>query len=262
MSVPFQVPIPARYASTRLPGKMLKILSGRPMIRHVVDRALASGASAVFVATDDERIAAAIEGSGAGAIMTRSDHLSGTERLAEACRVLALEDSAIVVNVQGDEPLIPPALIEQCAGLLARHDDAAMATLCHRIEELAELQDPNIVKVVFDVNDRALWFSRAPIPYEREGFEAGFARPGHAAHWRHIGIYAYSARALADYACLSPAPAERSESLEQLRALHHGRKIVIGEALQAPGPGIDTERDLARVAAIMRDDIMGENKGA
>ena len=247
----FEVLIPARYASTRLPGKMLKVLAGQPMIRHVVARALDSGASAVHVATDDARIAEAVAGSGASVVMTRDDHQSGTERLAEACRKLGLDAATVVVNVQGDEPLIPARLIDQCAQLLRAHPNAAMATLCHAIEALDELLDPNIVKVVFDVDSRALWFSRSPIPYERGGFERDFGRRGHAAHWRHIGIYAYRVGALEDYVALPPAAAECSESLEQLRLLHHGRDVVVTPALEAPGPGVDTEHDFERVCAML-----------
>jgi 3-deoxy-manno-octulosonate cytidylyltransferase (CMP-KDO synthetase) len=247
VSVEFHVVIPARFASTRLPGKMLKDLHGRPMIWHVVERAAESGASSVHVATDDTRISDALVGSGCEVVMTSPRHGSGTERLAEACERIGFDAGTIIVNVQGDEPLIPSVLISQCANLLARNPSAAIATLCHRIHSPDEVLDPNVVKVVFDISGRALWFSRAPIPFERGGFERDFGQSGHAEHWRHIGIYAYSAAAIARYVALAPCAEERSEVLEQLRALHHGEEIRVAPALEMPGPGIDTEQDLEQV---------------
>jgi len=246
----FVVLVPARLASSRLPEKPLREIAGRPMILHVVERARESGARAVHVATDDARIHAACTQAGADALMTAAHHASGSERLAEACDLLGLEDDAIVVNVQGDEPLIPPALIRQVAGLLADHPEAEMASLYHRIDEPRDVFDPNVVKVVCDARGRALYFSRAPIPWERGIFDEGARGLPHGEHLRHIGIYAYRAGFLRRYVTLPPSDLERREALEQLRALHHGAAIVMAEACAAPGPGVDTPEDLERVRAI------------
>lgn len=251
MSEDFTVIIPARLASTRLPEKALRKIAGRPMIVHVVQRAMRSGARAVHVATDAHAIAKVCRAAGADVVMTRADHASGSERLAEACGLLGLADSDIVVNVQGDEPLLPPVLIGQVARLLADTPSVAMASLCHRIEDLHEVFDANVVKVVCDASGRALYFSRAPIPWDRDGFANG-ARGGTAReHFRHIGLYAYRAGFLRRYVTLAPAPLERMEALEQLRALHHGAGIIIGEACALPGPGVDTLQDLERVRALI-----------
>lgn len=257
----FHVVIPARFAASRLPGKLLKDLDGRPMIRHVVERALRSGASSVHVATDDARITDALAECECEVVMTALEHSSGTERLAEACQRIGFAAESIVVNVQGDEPLIPPVLIQQCAELLAHNPRASIATLCHPISDLDELLDPNLVKVVFDTRGSALWFSRAPIPVEREGFERDFARPGHARHWWHFGIYAYTARSIAEYVALPACGAERSEALEQLRALHHGWPIVIEPARETPGPGVNTAADLERVREILARDARAQEGG-
>ncbi len=253
MSAAFTVIIPARLASTRLPEKPLREIAGRPMILHVVERARRSGAQEVHVATDDVRIHDVCAAGGAHVVMTRPDHASGSERLAEACEILQLADGDIVVNVQGDEPLIPPALIRQVAGLLASDAGADMASLHHRIEDPREVFDPNVVKVVCDAAGRALYFSRAPIPYDRASFDLGARSGALAGHLRHIGLYAYRAGFLRRYVTLSPAPAERSEALEQLRALHHGAVIAMAEACAAPGPGVDTPGDLDRVRSLLGD---------
>jgi len=246
----FVVLVPARLASSRLPEKALREIAGRPMILHVVQRARESGARAVHVATDDARIHALCLRAGAGALMTGAHHASGSERLAEACELLGLEDATIVVNVQGDEPLIPPALIRQVACLLAEHPEAEMASLHHRITDPREVFDPNVVKVVCDARGRALYFSRAPVPWERENFDAGPASRPQGEHLRHIGIYAYRAGFLRRYVTLPPPEIERREALEQLRALYHGATIIMGEACAPPGPGVDTPADLERVRAL------------
>ena len=247
----FRVAIPARYASTRLPGKPLRLLAGRPLIEHVYQRALASGAVEVVIATDDPRIREVAEGFGATVCMTSPDHLSGTDRLAEVAERLGWPEDAIVVNVQGDEPHLPSVLIQQVAAGLAAHPDAGIATVCTRIHDPDELFDPNVVKVVRDAEDYARYFSRAPIPWHREAFGLGRKvselPPG--AWFRHIGLYAYRVAVLTGYPHLSPAPAEQAESLEQLRALWHGIRIYVAEAVETPPPGVDTEADLARAEA-------------
>ncbi|MCB1769701.1 MAG: 3-deoxy-manno-octulosonate cytidylyltransferase [Candidatus Competibacteraceae bacterium] len=250
----FRVAIPARYASTRLPGKPLRMIAGRPLIEHVYQRALASGALEVVIATDDARIRQVAEGFGARVCMTSPDHLSGTDRLAEVAAQLNWPDDAIVVNVQGDEPQVPPVLIQQVATGLEQHPDDGIATLCARIADPAELFDPNVVKVVRDQQDYALYFSRAPIPWHREGFrnkggEHPSLLPENSAWFRHIGLYAYRVAVLTRYPHLSPAPAEQAEALEQLRALWRGIRIHVAEAVKIPPLGVDTEADLARVAA-------------
>lgn len=250
MRATFVVIIPARLASTRLPHKPLREIAGRPMILHVVDRARESGARAVYVATDATSIADVCSADGVGVVMTRSDHASGSERLAEACGRLALGDEEIVVNAQGDEPLLPPVLIGQVAGLLASNPGVAMASLFHRIGDVAEVFDPNVVKVVCDAAGRALYFSRAPIPWDRDRFTAASSCGTPSEHFRHIGLYAYRAGFLRRYVTLAPAPLERLEALEQLRALHHGETIMMAEACAVPGPGVDTLQDLERVRRI------------
>jgi 3-deoxy-manno-octulosonate cytidylyltransferase (CMP-KDO synthetase) len=248
----FRVVIPARHASTRLPGKMLADISGRPMVVHVAERARASGATEVVVATDHADIAAAVSQHGFTAVMTRADHPSGTDRIAEVAAQRGYAPDAIVVNVQGDEPLIEPALISAAAQQLAGHGDAAIATLCCPIASAAEFTNPNVVKVVLDRNGYALYFSRAPIPYARDAFARGItALPRDLPAYRHIGLYAYRTAFLTSYARLAPAPLEQCEALEQLRALWHGHKITAVITPAAPHAGVDTADDLARVRTFL-----------
>lgn len=239
--------IPARYASTRLPAKPLADIAGKPMVVRVAERAQASGAAAVWVAADDVRIIAAAQAHGFHALMTSAEHASGTDRLAEVVDKLALDDDAIVVNVQGDEPLIDPALIHAVARELQLHPEAVMATACHAIHDYATLTNPNVVKVVMDALGYALYFSRAPIPWPRDAFAAGQSLPEGLPVFRHIGLYAYRAGFLRQYAGLTPAPVERFESLEQLRVLWHGHKISVTVSEQPAAPGVDTAEDLAMV---------------
>lgn len=247
----FKVIIPARYASSRLPGKPLREIAGKTMIEHVYDRACESGADTVIVATDDDRIAESVTGFGGTVCLTRSDHRSGTDRLAEVVREYQLDDNEIVINVQGDEPTLPAALIDQVAGDMQACPDAAISTLCRRIDQIDDVFDPNIVKVVTDAHGYALYFSRAPIPWQRDAFAEQPPRDAAGCHFRHIGLYGYRAGFLRDYPQLAPSPAEHAESLEQLRALHHGFRIHITEAQLEPGHGVDTEADLRRVQQIL-----------
>jgi 3-deoxy-manno-octulosonate cytidylyltransferase (CMP-KDO synthetase) len=244
----FTVLIPARYASTRLPGKALADIAGKPMVVHVAGRARASGAAAVWIATDDERIATAARAHGCDALMTRADHASGTDRIAEAVELLALADDELVVNVQGDEPLIPSDLIGRLAHTLAQRTAASIATACVTIHDTAEFLNPNAVKVVCDHSGHALYFSRAPIPYARDAFAAGLAAgaplPDGLPVFRHLGIYAYRAGFLRSYARHAPVAVERFEALEQLRALWHGHRIAVIAVEPAPPPGVDTPEDL------------------
>jgi 3-deoxy-manno-octulosonate cytidylyltransferase (CMP-KDO synthetase) len=244
----FSVIIPARYAATRLPGKVLLDIAGRPMLEHVYARARESGAAEVWVATDDARVAERCRGFGASVRMTSSAHRSGTDRLAEVVEALALPADRIVVNVQADEPLLPPRLIGQVAAALALHGDAGIATLCTALAGIDEVFDPNVVKVVRDRLGYALYFSRAPIPWHRQSFPGRpAALPDGVPYWRHVGLYAYRAGNLSRLAREAPSPAELAESLEQLRALHVGLRIHVAEAVEAPGPGVDTAEDLERV---------------
>jgi 3-deoxy-manno-octulosonate cytidylyltransferase (CMP-KDO synthetase) len=240
--VTFHVVIPARYASSRFPGKPLAELAGKPMVVRVCERARASGAAAVHVATDDARIADAVRAQGFEALMTRADHASGTDRIAEAAAQLGLADSAIVVNVQGDEPLIAPSLIREVAATLNERGQASLATACHAIQDAAELDNPNVVKVVLDGQGYALYFSRARIPYPRE--------PG-AVCYRHAGIYAYRVGFLEKFARLEPAPLEKAEALEQLRALWHGYRIGVAVSETQIPPGVDTPADLEAVRRML-----------
>jgi 3-deoxy-manno-octulosonate cytidylyltransferase (CMP-KDO synthetase) len=248
----FTVLIPARYASTRLPAKALADIGGRPMVVRVAERARSSGAQRVVVATDDPRIAAAVASHGFDAIMTRATHATGTDRLAEAAALLALAPDEIVVNVQGDEPLLDPALMRRVAHLLAERDDAAMATACHRIIDPTEGFNPNVVKVVLDARNYALYFSRATIPWARDAFAGGArAIPADLPLYRHYGLYAYRVRFLQAFPRLAPAPIETFEAHEQLRAQWHGHRIVVEIAAGTPAPGVDTEDDLARVRELL-----------
>ena len=251
--------IPARMASTRLPGKPLADIGGVPMVVRVAHRAMESGASRVVVATDASEIAAAARAHGIEAVMTRTDHPSGTDRLAEAADALSLGDTEIVVNVQGDEPLIPPTLVAAVALLLDRRPDCAIATAAHPIATIAEYLNPNAVKVVTDGSGCAAYFSRAPIPFDRDRM-AGFPAETPAQFsatmvqhqpLRHIGIYAYRVAFLRAYPRLARAPYEILESLEQLRALWHGYRIAVLRAEDAPPPGVDTREDLDRARAAL-----------
>lgn len=243
----FKVVIPARHASTRLPGKPLLDIAGKPMIVRVAERAAASGASDICIATDHDAIADAVAQHGFRAVMTRTDHVSGTDRIAEVVQQQGWHEDVLVVNVQGDEPLIDPALIREVAQNLADHPEAAIATASHPIHDKAEMFNPNVVKVIADRNGYALYFSRAPIPYARDAFASGGDLPEGLPVQRHIGIYAYRASFLKVYSQLAPAGIETFESLEQLRALWHGYRISVAVTTHAPAAGIDTAEDLARV---------------
>lgn len=244
----FVAVIPARHAASRLPGKPLADIAGKPMVVHVADRAREAGAEQVIVATDDARIRDAAQSHGYDAVMTRADHASGTDRIAEVAAARGWPDDRIVVNVQGDEPRIPPALILSVAQQLANHRDADIATACHAIHDAAEVFNPNAVKVVLDAKGYALYFSRAPIPYARDAFRSDRSRlPEGLPVYRHLGLYAYRCSFLRIYSTLAPAAIERFESLEQLRALWHGHRISVAITDQAPEPGVDTPEDLEKM---------------
>jgi 3-deoxy-manno-octulosonate cytidylyltransferase (CMP-KDO synthetase) len=248
----FTVLVPARLASTRLPNKPLADIAGLPMIVRVARNAARSSAARVVVAADDASIVDACIAHGVHALLTRNDHATGSDRLAEACVLLGLDGTDLVVNVQGDEPLLEPAMIDACAALLARHADCVMSTAAHAIESADELDNPNVVKVVLDAAGRALYFSRAPIPWARDARAAGGAPviAGTDAPLRHIGLYAYQAGFLRRFPTLPISPLERIEALEQLRVLWHGEKIAVHVSESRPGPGVDTPEDLARVRAL------------
>lgn len=239
----FKIVIPARYASVRLVGKPLLDIAGKPMVVRVAEKAKVTGAE-VVVATDDVRILDAVKERGYQAILTRADHASGTDRIAEVARKMGWAENEIVVNVQGDEPLIESTLIEEVAFNLAQHNDAAIATACHLIHDKAMMLNPNTVKVVLDKEGYALYFSRAPIPYPRDAFAANQDLPDAMLIYRHIGIYAYRTSFLKAYAGLQASPIEQYESLEQLRALWHGYKVSVAVTSHAPAAGVDTEEDL------------------
>ncbi|MFM9883731.1 MAG: 3-deoxy-manno-octulosonate cytidylyltransferase [Burkholderiales bacterium] len=253
----FTVVIPARYASTRLPNKVLADIGGKPMVVHVAERAAASGAEAVWIATDHDAIVAAATAHGIRVIRSRAEHSSGTDRIAEAARLIGLSDGDIVVNVQGDEPEMPSAVIRSVYEKLASTPAAAIATACHPIEYVDEFLNPNVVKTVLDERGFAAYFSRAPIPYPRDRYASlanATSTPGDRARLpadlialRHLGIYAYRVAFLAQYTALAPAPTERSEALEQLRALWHGHRIAVAVIDAAPPAGVDTPEDLERV---------------
>jgi 3-deoxy-manno-octulosonate cytidylyltransferase (CMP-KDO synthetase) len=253
MAHTFKVVIPARYASTRLPGKPLRQLLGKPMLQYVFEAASRCGAERVVIATDDPRIESAARGFGAEVCMTSSDHVSGTDRLGEVVRTLGWPDDAIVVNLQGDEPLMPPALIAQVADDLAGQAQAALATAATPLVAVGEFFDPNVVKVVTDRDGFALYFSRASIPWDRDLLQNGEkALPIGIVPLRHIGIYAYRVGYLYRYAQMRPCPLEQAEQLEQLRALWYGERIHVAEAGQRPGPGVDTEDDLHIVEQLLK----------
>jgi 3-deoxy-manno-octulosonate cytidylyltransferase (CMP-KDO synthetase) len=240
--VKFHAIIPARFASTRFPGKPLADIAGKPMIVRVCERAARSGAAAVHVATDDERIARAVLAAGHEVLMTRADHASGTDRLAEAAAQLKLKDDDIVVNVQGDEPLIAPSLIREVGDLLDKKPAASVSTACHAIHDAEALANPNVVKVVLDAQGYALYFSRSQIPYPRE--KGG-------TWYRHAGIYGYRAGFLKQYSSLAPSPLEKVEALEQLRVLWHGHRIAVAVSEEAIPPGVDTPQDLEAVRKML-----------
>lgn len=245
---PFRVVIPARYGATRLPGKPLIEIDGRPLIGWVWERACASAAAEVLIATDDARIAEVCAGFGAEVMMTRTDHRSGSERLAEVAERRGWEPEAIIVNLQGDEPGIAPTLIDQVARGLAEHADAGLSTLACRIEEAATLFDPHVVKVVTDGQGYALYFTRAPVPWPRDAFAQDRGQlPEGVPFLRHIGLYAYRAGFLVRYVSWPAAPLEQAESLEQLRVLWRGERIHVSLAVEPPGPGVDTPDDVQRV---------------
>lgn len=246
----FTVLIPARMASSRLPDKPLADIAGLPMVVRVAARARQSGALRTVVACDDKRIAAACQQHGVEAVMTRVDHASGSDRLAEACTLLGLDGPDVVVNVQGDEPLIDPALVSRVAALLAERPDCVMSTAAHPLADVAELLNPNVVKVVLDAAGRALYFSRAAIPWWRDGHANGVTQLPTPAPLRHLGLYAYRAGFLRSFPALPAAPLEQCEALEQLRVLWHGERIAVHVAPHGPGPGVDTPEDLARVRAL------------
>lgn len=251
----FVVIIPARYASERLPAKPLADIAGKPMIEWVYAKAKGSGATRVVVATDHQDILNAVQSFGGEAVMTSATHNSGTERLAEVIDILKLDDNAIVVNVQGDEPLLPSENVTQVARLLAM-SDAPMATLSVSISDVNEALNPNAVKVVKDNNNNAIYFSRATIPYDRERFlgKQTITEIGDF-YQRHIGIYAYRAGFIKEYIAMTPSPIEQIEALEQLRVLYHGKTIKIETASVAPEAGVDTPEDLARVNRILSGGI-------
>ena len=246
----FTVLIPARLASTRLPRKPLADIGGLPMIVRVAQRAALAGALRVVVAADDAEIVAACSAHGVQALLTRTDHASGSDRLAEACELLELDGEQIVVNVQGDEPLIEPALIRRCAELLQQRADCVMSTAAHAIDADADLANPNVVKVVLDAAGRALYFSRAPLPWWRDRPAGSSALPD-PPPLRHVGLYAYRADFLRRFPTLEASPLERIEALEQLRVLWHGERIAVHVAAAAPGTGVDTPEDLDRVRALL-----------
>lgn len=252
----YTVVIPARYASTRLPGKPLADINGKPMVQHVYERACESQASRVVIATDDQRIESACQQFGAEVVMTSISHASGTDRLEEVARKLNFAPRDRVVNVQGDEPLIPPQLIDQVADNLEAFPDAAIATLCEPINDADALFNPNVVKVVSDARGMAHYFSRAPIPWARDEWQGlnitpSANMPEGVSYYRHIGIYGYRVSLLNDFVTWAPAPTEMTESLEQLRALYNGAKIHVAEAVVNPPAGVDTQQDLERLRKFM-----------
>ncbi len=244
----FTVVIPARYASTRFPGKPLADINGKSMIQHVYERAIDSGANQVIVATDDSRIADVVTQFGGCYCMTSSEHESGTERIAEVIKLNRLSDDEVIVNVQGDEPFIPESNIQQVAKNLVEYKVASMATLAVKIEDVEEVFNPNAVKVVVDQKGYALYFSRSVLPYDRERF-LGKDKVSDVGDFylRHVGLYAYRAKFVNDYVAMETSSLEQIESLEQLRVLWHGRKIHVDVALETPPAGIDTPEDLQRI---------------
>lgn len=244
MAGTFKVIIPARLGSTRLPGKMLLDIGGKPLLQHVYDSACKSIADQVLIATDDQTIFNTAKKFGAECVMTSAAHTSGTDRLAEAAENLGLPDDTVIVNVQGDEVGMPPELINQVATLLINHPENKMATLCEEISDESEITSPSVVKVIFNKNNGAIYFSRLPIPWHKEGLAKQY--------FRHIGIYAYRAGFLREYSKMPQCELEKKESLEQLRVLYHGEAILVDEACAASGIGIDTEEDLQRARKLFK----------
>ncbi len=257
--IQFHVVIPARHASTRLPGKPLLLIAGKPMVVRVAEQAAQSGAQQIWIATDYHAIANVVHEHGFKACLTKESHASGTDRIAEVVEQRGWPDDTIVVNVQGDEPLIPPALIRSVAEHLHQHRECAIATACHPIHDEASFRNPNIVKTVLDKDGNALYFSRAPIPWPRDAFAQGQSLPVDFPALRHIGIYAYRASFLRAYGQLPPIVLERYEALEQLRALHYGYKIGVFVAEEAPPGGVDTEQDLYAARALF-ENLQGARK--
>lgn len=252
-SVPeFYVVIPARFASTRLPGKPLLDIAGKPMVVWVAERAKLSGAKEVVVATDEVRILDAVRQYGHQGVMTSANHVSGTDRIAEVALLKDWSDDAIIVNVQGDEPLIEASLIIEVVATLRANNEAVMATACHAIKSKADFLNPNTVKVVLDSQGNALYFSRAPIPYPRDVFSTNSDIPDSLPAYRHIGIYAYRAKFLKRYASIQPSAIEQVECLEQLRVLYHGYQIAVSISQNAPATGVDTQEDLDYVRGVLR----------
>lgn len=247
----FNVVIPARLGSTRLPRKVLRDIAGKPLVRHVWEAARKSGADEVVIATDSEEVLEVCRGFGADASLTESTHNSGTDRANEIARMRQWSAGTLVVNLQGDEPLMPAALVRQAATLLAEDPEAHIASLCHPLQRLEEWLNPNVVKVVMDRRGYALYFSRAPIPWRREGGSREAPRLPEGLAYRHIGLYAYRVSALAEFSQLPPSPLEDCEALEQLRALTHGLRIRMGVVETAPPHGVDTEDDLLAVSALL-----------
>lgn len=253
----FNIIIPARYGSTRLPAKALLDINGKPMIQHVYQRACESGAKAVYIATDDERIFDVAKNFKAIVYMSDKKHQSGTDRVADVARQLGLSADSIIVNLQGDEPLMPPTLIHRVAQALVNQNQANIATACHRIHHHADIFNPNVVKVVRDQHDYALYFSRAPVPWSRDGFyldDTGQwqCRDPYVHYYRHIGLYAYRNNALQQISNSEPCLLEQSESLEQLRVLYQGGRIYVSETKNLPSAGVDTIADLERVRAELK----------
>ncbi len=247
----FSIIIPARYNSSRLPGKALVDIAGKPMVQHVYERAIESKPDQVIIATDDERIEKVAKNFGADVCMTSSEHPSGTDRLAEVINQRDFADNEIIINVQGDEPCLPAALIKQVADDLSEHPQADMATLYREISDSDEIFDPNAVKVLLDKEGYALYFSRAPIPWLRDHFNTETPLPNQLPHKRHIGLYGYRAHFLKAYSKLAVSELEQHESLEQLRVLYHGKRIHLTAAKIDPGHGVDTQQDLEKVRALI-----------
>jgi 3-deoxy-manno-octulosonate cytidylyltransferase (CMP-KDO synthetase) len=253
MTLRFKVVIPARYASTRLPGKPLLNIAGKPMIAHVCEKALQAGAEEVVVATDDDRILQTVTDLGIRAIMTRPDHQSGTERINEVAELCGWSGDDVIVNVQGDEPLIPPVIIQELASVLAGQQQAGIATLAAKILDHEEIFNPNAVKVVLNKDGYALYFSRAPIPWDKDSFAQQVKQvSGKMPYYRHIGMYAYTVDFLKRYCLWKPSLLESVESLEQLRILWHGEAIRVKIVEKTPAAGVDTVEDLVRVEELMR----------